>query len=324
MLGKKTILLLGFVTTALNNVASQKIWIRGRQGEALSGDKALEDTLYNGFESYTPTLFESPTGGFMNGTNGYGDQAKAQMFFADSSYKVLGAMYWFGYKKQTQAPGTSRVVLRMYRRDAIQQVNGVLAPVPGTWHEQKMLLLEDVPSGNDLAQSALVWLLDTARFVSGAYFFGFDMELMHPLDTIALFSSDSGQVLRSNMSWEKWQGLWNTIENNWGLPVDFAVFPIVDLENAGVGAGFADIKFRMAGNPAGPGSLLMVESPSPMLIRLQLLTMDGRPVDEETFCIPAGGASYAPSVFRSGRKGLFLLTLQDDKKRGIAFRVLLP
>lgn len=303
---------------------SQKVWHRAFHSSPLGGNKAQLDTLYNGFENYTPTLFESPTGGFMNGTNGYGDQAKAQLFFADSSYKVLGAVYWFGYKKRTQPTGQSQVILRMYRRDAIQPVNGVSAPVPGSWHEQKILSLEDVPAGNDFAQSALVWLLDTVRYVSGAYFFGFDMTLMHPLDTIALFSSDSGQILRSNMSWEKWQGLWNTIENNWGLPVDFAIFPIIDLENAGLTPVSPGVLIRLEGNPVTSATTLLIETSHPVELCLDWLTNDGRVVTQETLKVPAGGLRYTPHFILNEKRGSFLLLVRNNKNHGVVFRVLKP
>jgi hypothetical protein len=303
---------------------SQKEWQRAYYGSPMGGMKAQLDTLYNGFENYTPTLFEGPTGGFMNGTNGYGDQAKAQLFFADSSYKVLGAVYWFGYKKRTQPAGQSQVILRMYRRDAIQPVNGVAAPVPGSWHEQKILSLDDVPAGSDLSQSALVWILDTARYVSGAYYFGFDMDLMHPLDTIALFSSDSGQILRSNMSWEKWQGLWNTIENNWGLPVDFAIFPIVDLENAGIASAIPGIILHLEGNPVTTGTTLVITTPYPVELRLDWLTHEGRVVAEETLHVPAGGLRYTPKFVLQEKRGAFLLLVRDNRNRGVVFRALKP
>ncbi|MCX7768607.1 MAG: hypothetical protein N2110_06260 [Flavobacteriales bacterium] len=294
--------------------------MRKWQGSPIQSSKTATDTLLNGFEGYTPTLFYSPTGGFMNGTNGYGDQAKAQMFWADSSYKVLGALYWFGYKRQTQSAGASQVLFRMYRRDSIQQVLGVMAPVPGSWFEQKLVPLEDIPVGDVFPDSLFLWMLDTVRYVQGPYFFGFELEGMHPMDTIALYSSDSGQVLVNNRSWEKWQGLWNTIQNNWGLPVDFAIFPIVDLSNMGVVTEAGVVRFQMAHNPGSQVPLVIADAPFPLMLQARLMNAEGRTLYAKQFFLEQG-RNYLQWNELPVSSGTYIwLFIVGRSQEGIAFK----
>lgn len=300
--------------------AQPKGALRGRQASPIGLSKTATDTLLNGFEGYTPTLFYSPTGGFMNGTNGYGDQAKAQMFWADSSYKVLGALYWFGYKRQTQSAGVSQVLFRLYRRDSIQQVMGVMAPVPGSWFEQKLVPLEDIPVGDVFPDSLFLWMLDTVRYVQGPYFFGFEMEGMHPLDTIALYSSDSGQVLVNNRSWEKWQGLWNTIQNNWGLPVDFAIFPIVDASNMGVASETGFVHFRLVHGPSSQFPYVIADVPYPLMLQARLLNAEGRILHTKQFFLEQG-RNYLHCNELTVSSGTYILLFTIGRSlEGIAFK----
>lgn len=313
--------LLFFLLFLAAGVSAQKVWRRGGTGWPFHhSGKSQVDTLYNGFESYSPTLFESPTGGYMNGTNGYGDQAKAQMFLADSSYLVLGAVYWFGYVRRTQPVGVSQIRLRMYRRDGIQPVNGVPAPVPGSWYEEQPLSVDQIPHGPELSTSGLVWLLDTARYVSGAYAFGFDLEDMHPLDTVALYSSDSGQVLRNNMSWEKWQGLWNTIANNWNLPVDFAIFPIVNLENAGFLEPLGGWRIALEGQPVRQDSRVRLDVPEPADFRLSLMSLEGRILAVKRLRL-AAGSHWIPLDGLLPGSGLYFLMCTDGHRHGVVLRL---
>ena len=40
--------------------------------------KAVPDTLYHNFFAFDPVLYTAPLGGWMNGTNGFGDVEKGQ------------------------------------------------------------------------------------------------------------------------------------------------------------------------------------------------------------------------------------------------------
>ena len=287
----------------------------------ISFDKSFVDTLFNGFKNYHPSLFTSPTGGFMNGTNGYKDQAKAQMYFADSSYYVLGAIYWFGYKRSTPPSGNSNLIFRLYRRDGIQNILGIPSPVPGTWYEEKIFPLDSIPAGEIFETSAFIWLLDTPRIVQGAYYFSFDMSLMHHLDTIALFSSDSGEVLLSNMSWELWEGHWNTIQNNWGLPVDFAIFPIVDVSNISLpiySEQFAHI--ILLNNPSRDIFNINIFTKAPRKFNFHLLSSNGRFVRTWQKYL-ADSENFISIDSENLEKGIYFLIIQSSSMKPVAFRL---
>ncbi|MBL0911883.1 MAG: T9SS type A sorting domain-containing protein [Bacteroidia bacterium] len=197
-------------------------------------DKAVLDTVFNGFENYTPVVYTVPddTGGYVSGSNGYGDQAKVQEFLPAASCFLTDVIYWFGTKVKNTGGDTSSVILNYYRKDSIQLVNGAGAFVPGTIVVSDTVKLSDIPIDADFDLGMYVWNLPGPEFIDVRHCLGFDMSLMNNRDSIAIYTSTDGQTLTADRSWEKWQNKWNTIDNAWGLNIDLAIFPVYDIANA--------------------------------------------------------------------------------------------
>ncbi len=214
-----------------------------------STDKLIADTLFHNFFSLNPVLYTSPTGGWMNGTNGYGDEEKAQEVKFTQTYLLQGFIYWFAIKKKTTGGDTSSVIFKLYRKDSADLVNGQLRLVPGTVLAADTVPLADVQAGVSFEAGLNYFPLPQPVVMPNNYLGAFSMSLMHPADSIALFGSTDGQVNITDYSWEKWNGRWNTIKNAWTLDVDFAIFPVIDLTGASVAE--ADLTdFRLFPNPA--------------------------------------------------------------------------
>lgn len=215
------------------SLSAQKTYLEtGVHGwKSLNYDKVITDTLDATFDTATATLYASPNGGYVSGNSTFGEKAKIQEYvvFADSSYLVEGFIYWFGYKSVSSLPAdSSRITLVMYDMDSSGTLNGVARRIPKTILETKFLRVQDIDT-NVLYDSAMtVWMLNTPRNVNRNYAPGIRFDSLYYKDTVALYSSTDGDAPFSGLSWEFWQGSWNTIDANWGLDIDFAVFPLVD------------------------------------------------------------------------------------------------
>lgn len=213
-----------------------------------SAEKLITDTLFHDFFSLNPVLYTSPTGGWMNGTNGYGDEEKAQEIKFTQTYLLQGFIYWFALKKKTTGGDTSSVIFKMYRKDSADWVHGQLRLVPGTVLAADTVRLADIQAGISFEDGLNYFALPQPVVMHNNYLGAFSMALMHPADSIALFGSTDGQVHITDYSWEKWNGRWNTIKNAWTLDIDFAIFPVIDLTGASVSESESD-KIHIFPNP---------------------------------------------------------------------------
>jgi len=212
-------------------------------------DKAIPDTLFHNFFNLSPVLYTAPVGGWMNGTNGYGDKEKAQEIKFTQTYILTGLIYWFAVRDKNTGGDTSSVIYRLYRKDSVQQVNGAARLVPGTVLASDTVKLADINAGVTYAAGLNLFSLPQPLVMHQNYVGSFSMELMHPNDEIALFGTTDGQVEITDYSWEKWNGKWNTIKNAWTLDIDFAVFPVLDLTGASINESeMAEV--RISPNPA--------------------------------------------------------------------------
>lgn len=197
-------------------------------------DKVLPDTIFHDFFNLNPTLYTAPVGGYMNGTNGYGDVEKAQETKFDETYYLTGVIYWFALKEKNTGGDTSSIIFKLYKKDAAQLVNGVNRFVPGTLQASDTVELNNINADITFAGGLNLFSLPQPIINHQHYVSAFSMELMHPKDTIALYGTEDSLVDVTDLSWEKWNGKWNTIKNAWVLDIDFAIFPVRDLTGASI------------------------------------------------------------------------------------------
>jgi hypothetical protein len=72
---------------------------------------------------------------------------------------------------------------------------------------------------------------------------------MQQEDTLAIMHSADDSVIAVGQSWETWNGNWRRMIDNWGLNVDFAIFPVIDTTLNGTAA-LPSINFNVYPNPA--------------------------------------------------------------------------
>lgn len=287
--------------------------------------KAITDTLTAHFDSATATLYVSPTGGFASGNSGYHELAKVQEFDVDSSYTIEGVLLWFGYKMQLSAPTDSSAIdFVLYNMDSTANINGIGRFVPRTLLQSKEVLIADVDTSQDFTSGINVWNFPSF-IVYHNYAIGMRFEKLHMKDTIALFSSTNGDPPVPSLSWEYWQGGWNTLLNNWGLDVDLAVFPLVDMTNLGFEqTSFVNgLKLHLYPNPASTFIQVEMVLDNDTELGMVLYDLQGRPVHQ-----------FAPQPFASGlhqqtislegiSAGTYYFLLYTNDHRGIAKTVVI-
>lgn len=311
----------------VSNLFSQKTFIatnlRGIKPQ--DPQKAITDTLYSHFSNATATLYAAPTGGFASGNSGYGEKAKIQEFDVDSSYTVEGFLLWFGYKALQSNPNDSSAVdFVFYNMDSTANINGIGRFVPKTILEQKKVLLKDIDTSINFSTNINIWMIPP-RIVYQNYGVGIRLEKVHINDTIALYSSTNGDPPIPSLSWEFWQGSWNTMFNNWGLDIDFAVFPLVDLTNLSLHSAtfIHGMNAKIYPNPAS--QFLQIEYMISNLSELtfNLYDMHGKCV----FTMNAG--THNPGNYQQTievnhiSSGNYILLITNQYNQGIAQRIVI-
>jgi hypothetical protein len=311
----------------VSNLFAQKTYVATefRGFKPLNTLKAITDTLDDHFDNATVTLYAAPTGGFASGNSGYGEKAKIQEFDVDSSYTVEGFLFWFGYKAIQSNPNDSSAVdFVFYNLDSTANINGIGRFVPKTILEQKEVLLKDIDTSVNFNNGINVWMI-TPRIVYQNYGVGIRLEKVHIKDTIALYSSSNGDPPIPTLSWEYWQGSWNTMLNNWGLNIDFAIFPLVDLTNLSMNQAtfIHGMKAKVYPHPVSESLLIDFLITDLSELTFSLYDLHGKAVwSKNAGTFTPGKYQYTLNVNHIS-SGNYILLITNQYNRGMAQRVVI-
>jgi hypothetical protein len=196
-----------------------------------SNAKTPTDTLMpTSFTTGTPVLYSvTPTygGGYVVGTNGYGDLAKAQLFYVDEPYNIEGCLVWVGAKEIAGTPNTTKFVV--YAANGTGEAeSGTVNTAPGTELASVTVSMSELDTSLSLA-NAHVFTLTTPVPVTDMYYVGMDFTNTYD-DTLGIVSTTDGDALGTELAWEQWDdGTWYSILAAWPLDFDLGFFPIVDM-----------------------------------------------------------------------------------------------
>lgn len=310
-----------------SNLFAQKTYVATdfRGFKPLDPLKAITDTLDRHFDSATVTLYAAPIGGFASGNSGYGEKAKIQEFDVDSSYTIEGFLFWFGYKAIQSNPNDSSAVdFIFYNLDSTANINGIGRFVPKTILEQKEVLLKDIDTSIHFSAGINIWMIPP-RIVYQNYGVGIRLEKVHIKDTIAFYSSTHGDPPIPTLSWEYWQGSWNTMLNNWGLDIDFAIFPLVDLTNLNVDEASFIHGMKVLAYPNPASDLLLIDFITTDLSELTFTLYDlhGKAVWSKKAGTFAPGAYQQTLAVNHISSGSYVLLITNQQNQGIAQRIMI-
>jgi uncharacterized protein (TIGR02145 family) len=159
-------------------------------------------------------LFNAQGGGYVVGTNNYGDIAKAQVFENDKPLDIHAVMIWIGAVKGQ----TGTVHFRIW--DFQESPGQVLAT--------KSMPVSEIIASDDLDNAMFIEFSPPVR-VTQNFMAGVDMKDIGG-SAIGLVSSDDGDGGGLGLSWEQWSDhSWHTFldPTGWNLDLDIAIFPAV-------------------------------------------------------------------------------------------------
>ncbi len=186
------------------------------------------DTVYAPFSTAASgfTIYTNPNGGYIAGSNSFGDVAKAQAFSAPSgSFEMAGVAYWTAAK----ANGGASVAVNLY------DLNGPGVTTAGN--------VNNAPGAILATANVPLTRVDTSGFINyvafatpvainAAYAVGLDFATFGANDQIGIVTNLDGDAGNAERSWEKWSdNTWHTMDAGWNSnsdgKFDLGIFPVL-------------------------------------------------------------------------------------------------
>jgi hypothetical protein len=277
MKGTRSILLIALMLCVSLLMAQKQVGsITPMNSINLSADKTPTDTLIpTSFLTGSPTLYGSSNGGYVVGTNGYGDLAKAQLFYVDIPYSIEGCLVWVGAKEIIGTPNTTKFVVYQANGNGTA-TSGAVNYAPGTELASVTVSMTDLDTSLSLS-GAHVFTLTTPVSVTDMYYVGMDFTNTYD-DTLGIVSTTDGDALNTELSWEKWEdGTWYSILAVWPLDIDLGFFPIVNMSQDIQTSAINGVICNIFPNPAfGSTSIEYELTQSSSNVEIKILDVTGK------------------------------------------------
>jgi hypothetical protein len=210
----------------------------------VSGSRTPTDTISFVDANADLTVFTAQSG-FAVGTNNFGDQAKAQTFLLNDAVSAEAVGVWFGGKVAGPVDPSSSVAFKIYQNNGPGFISGSPTPTTiTTGAPNDEWASVDVPFAD--CDTSLSFTLTWGTFSSPVYvtdFFsaGVDFTGLAAGDSLGIVSTEDGQSIIPDFSWEKWSAsdpncpnCWFTLNAAWPLDIDILIFVAIDASNVGI------------------------------------------------------------------------------------------
>ena len=235
---KRTLLSIAFVATAALTFAQKEVGHARRVDPMVTLDASrATDTLFSPNIFNDPTFFGAAPGGWILGSNGYGDEAKVRYFFLDYPTQIEGVFFWMGGKSETSGDPNSHITARIYAADGTgENLGGTINTAPGTVLTSTDIAITDC----DTTGEWTIGNFASPLYIPYDFYAGFDVTTLAAGDSVGAVSSADGDVEYPEFTWEKWlapDGWFSLPAAGWGggtLDIDLAVFVVVDNSTIGI------------------------------------------------------------------------------------------
>lgn len=192
--------------------------------------KIVTDTLIPmSFQTGTLIIDSALAGGYVCGTNAYGDIAKAQIFHITDSlnYFVEGCVLYVGKVKVNDAGKFLKVYLYDLSGGGFNKDGFAWNIAPGYVIDSLLIPV------NVLSDNQMYFInFGQAAWVTSAYALGIDFTDFGS-NELALISTTSGDAQSSELAWEKLaNGEWHSMLSSWPFDADMGIFSLADLSTA--------------------------------------------------------------------------------------------
>jgi hypothetical protein len=249
---KRTLLFLTLAATASMTFAQRVPGRTNVRGTIMNDGSRANDTIYSAaFDAPGATIAVYgviDNGGYILGTNSYGDKAKAQAFLLDAPTAVEEVLFWFGAKSDASGNPNSTFAVNIYAMDGpgfrtpgsgatATPTNDAPGTILGTLNLSPSVV--DTTWVDGVGFNFTVAAFPSPIYVNTEFAAGIDVSNLAPQDTVAMASTLNGEVEFGEFCWEKWSdNTWYTLPGaGWGsgtFDVDAAVFVVIDNESIGI------------------------------------------------------------------------------------------
>lgn len=254
-------------------------------------------------------------GGYITGVNGYGDLAKAQQFPVTDGYYVEGFLVWVGAKEIVGSAGTVDAVL--YDMDG---TTGSTTAGEGDQTCPNSVLESvtlDMDADIDTSGGFSVAEFNNPVLRTSDYAAGLDFTNVGD-DTLGVVHSADGDAQQSELSWEMWDdNAWYSILYGWGIDIDMAFLPVVDMSSQDIDEhDFVNgIRMETYPNPAVEQVNLDFQIQEASNVKVSILDMTGKIVKSEDFGQKEAGKHNVKISANDLNSGNYIYVLEADNKR---------
>lgn len=230
---KKFTSVLFFIAMVTFAFAQERTAIQMQKLDVDFSSSKVDTLVPASFNTGTPTWYITLAGGtdtgYVVGTNGYGDRAKAQQYLVDVPFNVVGGIVWVAEKAGT----TGTVTFNVYSSDGSgEAASGTVSYAPGTVLSSVTQNFSDMAAGLDVT-GWNVYTLTTPLYVAADFYIGLDFSTMgaFPTNKFGIVSTTDGDAGSSELTWELWAAPdgWYSMIAAWPLDFDFGMFVIADM-----------------------------------------------------------------------------------------------
>lgn len=278
------LILISFVslTFAQRNSYNTNAVLKADKSFLANDNKGVTDTLvplgWNGATGLS--IYRSANGGFVCGTNGYGDLQKAQAYLVDQGdgYKIFGAVVWFGAKDIVDTANS--VSCHLYDLVA-GAATGSTGPVEGPASTPLLTAtVQTTAVDTGMSMTFTPFMFPSQLTVTSNYALSIDFTNTYP-DTLGIVSTSDGSGMGLELAMEQWSdGSWYTLTGaGWGSSdIDMVIFPVVEM-NTGVENNFVDgVKMSNYPNPATETTTINYEIQKSANVTIYITDMTGKTV----------------------------------------------
>lgn len=279
--------------------------------------KAPTDTLvpYGIANATNLMMFPADNGGYVAGVNGFGDQAVAQHFPVTPAegYIVEGFLAWVGAKEIVGNAGTVDGVI--YDMTGSGTTTDGTGAAPGVVLESVTL---DMDTDVDTVGFTVV-MFNNPVLRSHDYAIGMDFTNMGN-DTLGIVHSNDGDADDNERSWSQWDdGDWYSFltMDNWGLDIDLALLPVVDMSTVDINeqAFINGVRMEVYPNPAVDVLNIDFHIREAAEVNINIMDMTGRTVQTQSLGNKEAGEYSTSLSVDQLSTGVYLYMIEAGNQR---------
>lgn len=249
-----------------------------------TGTEMVIDTVAPTIVCATPGVFltGSSNGGYVAGTNGYGDLEKGVIMFPQSSYKITDLLVYVGAKEQVSG---GSLVAYIYPVDTAA---GSIGAAVATSDPVSV-------SSIDTSGALTEFSFSTPATLSNVYIMS--VEVDNGGDTIGIVHTNDG--CGGNTAVEKWSdGSWYAMADpsGWGLDVQFYIFAVTDDNISNEENVLSATTATVFPNPANESINLVYDLKNNAEVTISVMDIQGRVVQSMNEAQTAGGQRVEMNV----------------------------